>query len=432
MRFLADLCYLLAALVYLPVALYNAIVVGKNRHGWKERFGFIPSFPPASTRIWIHAVSLGEINATPRLVQAITRRWPDCDVVVSSSTDTGFARAVHHYGRARVIRAPLDFSFIMGRVLRRIRPSLIVLVEQELWFNQIRMARARGIPVAVVNGRMTQRSAGRYALLGPIARSIFSRLSWVGAQDEAIAGRFRTLGTPETAVSVVPSLKWDTAPVDDAIEGDGKLRSAMGIDPNTPLWVCGSTGPGEEAMILQAYADWPTGSTRPQLVLVPRKPERFNEVAALIERHGFTCIRRTNHADGGQPPPSSNRPVYLGDTMGELRKFYVLADVVFVGRSLVPMGGSDPMEVAALGKPLIMGPHTSNFVMPVTALQRDNVMEIGNTADEVAQLVRKLLDDLGQARCAGERARQVVLNHQGGTDRTTDALIGLLQNRSGS
>ena len=194
MRWLADLVYVLTGLAYLPVALYQAAVLGKNRRGWRERFGSVPLRDPGKPRIWIHAVSLGEINATPRLVDALRKHLPDHDIVVSTTTDTGFARAVQLYGREHVFRFPLDFSLVIGRALRRIQPTLLVLVELEVWYNLTRMATARGVPIAVVNGRLTERSARRLLVLGPLGRQMFRSLAWVGAQDEAISDRFRRVG----------------------------------------------------------------------------------------------------------------------------------------------------------------------------------------------------------------------------------------------
>jgi len=387
MRWFANGLYFVAGLLYLPVAAYNALFLGKNRRGWRERFGFVRARRSGVPRVWIHAVSLGETNATTRIVAEIEKRLPDVDIVFSTTTDTGYARAAQLYGADRVFRFPLDFSPVISRVLRRIAPTMIVLVELELWYNLTTMAAARHIPIAVINGRLTARSARRFGFLGGGARRMFRAVTWVGAQDEAIAERFRKLGTPPDRVEVTSSLKWDSAQVTDHVEGSEAAASALGIDCSRPLWVCGSTGPGEEAMILNAYRRITERSHRvaqglpvdqpdtrdvvdAQLVVVPRKPERFDEVARLIEREGFRCTRRSVHGDDNPAQRVSAPTVFLGDTMGELRKFYALADVVFVGRSLVAMGGSDPMEVAALGKPMIVGPHMDNFADPTDVLAR--------------------------------------------------------------
>lgn len=479
MRWLADVVYLLAGLLYLPVAVYQALVLGKNRRGWGERLGFVRRFGShrletgateagaAVRRVWIHGVSLGEINATPRLVEALQQRDADLDIVVSTTTDTGYARAVQLYGVDRVFRFPLDFSPVVSRVLRRVNPSLILLVELEVWYNLVRMATRRGIPLAVVNGRLTERSARRLRRLGPISRSMFADLAWVGAQDATIASRFQELGVPADRVEVTSSLKWDTADVSGELNGVETLARAVGIDGSRPVWVCGSSGPGEEALLLDAYRrlleawedpappveevgrvrrpDMPhrTGGIvgsmtrptraripsfrRPILVIVPRKPERFDEVARLIEGAGFTCLRRSRQADGTATPALSDSSVILGDTMGELRKFYSLADVVFVGRSLVPMGGSDPMEVAALGKPIVVGPHTENFRLPIDVLGSAGALRVVQSADALPDVVGALLRDRAVAEELGRKARQTVIDNQGATERTVDAVVRLLQ-----
>ncbi|MCH9003383.1 MAG: 3-deoxy-D-manno-octulosonic acid transferase [Planctomycetes bacterium] len=441
MRWIVDFFYLLAGLAYLPIALYQMVIVGKNRRGWAERFGGVRSFDRDKPRIWLHAVSLGEVNCTPRLVSQLKEERPDYEIVVSTTTDTGFARAVQLYGRENVFRFPLDFSVVVSRVLERINPQAIVLVELEVWYNLVRMATRRGVPVMVVNGRLTERSAKRFRYIRALCRPMFSDLKWVGAQDEAIAARFQNLGVDPQRVEVTSSLKWDTAIVADHIEGEDELAAAMDIDRKRPLWVCGSTGPGEEAIILDAYRELlrgtktisqgkqstsPGDDEAPLLTIVPRKPERFAEVARLIGRAGFVCVRRSERQDGHRNGSPKNPSVLLGDTMGELRKFYSLADVVLVGRSLVPMGGSDPIEVAALGKPIIVGPHTSNFRLPVEALAaRDAIRQLAD-GSELAAAVASLLADPGVRRELGARAREVVLSHQGATQRTIDGIIRVL------
>lgn len=438
MRWLADIIYLLVGLIYLPVAAYNALIVGKNRHGWSQRFGYVPQLDPDQQRIWIHAVSLGEINATPKLVQLLQDRLPETDIVFSTTTDTGYARAVELYGSEKVFRFPLDFSTVISRTLKRINPSMIVLVELELWYNLLCMSTRRSIPIMVINGRLTPRSAERFKLLGPIARSMFQNLSWVGAQDQSIASRFIDSGVPAECVDVTSSLKWDTAEVTDHVEGADALAQALALENKKSIWVCGSTGPDEEALLLTAYhrlLDMKRDDP-PTLVIVPRKPERFDEVTRIIESAGFICKRRSEHPDHPTQPENNNtastqassKPiVILGDTMGELRKFYSLADVVFVGRTLVPMGGSDPIEAAALGKPVIVGLYTDNFQMPVKALQQAKAIHIVESELQLASAVRDFLKDSSNAKDIGSRARQVVIENQGATQQTVEKIIQSLE-----
>jgi len=432
MRWIADFAYLLTGLFFFPVLAYQAIMQRKNRRGWRERFGFVRKFDPERPRIWIHGVSLGEIDATPKLAAAIRRRFPDHDLIFSTTTDTGFARAVELYGRPNVFRFPLDFSLVVSRVLRRVRPTMIVLVELEVWFNLTRLASARGVPVAVVNGRLTERSARRLRRLGPIGRSMFRCLSWVGAQDEAIAARFASLGVDPSRIAVTSSLKWDSALLDEAATSDKSMALATGIDGRRPVWVCGSTGPGEERIILDAYRRLevsipasrdgsPPESPRPYLVLVPRKPERFDEVAALIQEMGYRCLRRRDCLNR-ESPPETDSAVLLVDTTGELRSFYALADVVFVGRSLVPMGGSNLIEAAALKKPVLVGPHMENFRLPFATLRNADAIRVVENAPELAEAVQEFLSDRNVAAEMAGRAHRVVMENRGATERTVEGL----------
>ena len=427
MTWIVNIAYLLASVFYVPVLIYQMVVQKKNRRGWRQRFGHVQLPPTSKRRVWIHAVSLGEINCTPALVRELTAAG-HYEVVVSTTTDTGFVRGRKLYPPERVFRYPLDLSWTVGRALDRVRPALIVLVELEVWPNLVRLARRRGVPVAVINGRLTERSARRLARLGSVARSMFSQIAWAGVQDEAIARRFEWLGTPGDRIAITGSLKWDSAEVLDSVPGADVLARTMAIPTDRPLWVCGSTGPGEEALVLDAFeklrAD---GNTCVSLAVVPRKPERFDEVAALIRGRGYQCIRRSEHLEGspaGSPDPA--RTVFLGDTMGELRKFYTLARVVFVGRSLVPMGGSDPMEAAALARPIIVGPHTDNFQMPVDRFKAEDAIRVVHTAAELADAVAGVVNDDTRGDQLSRRARRVVLENQGATARTVRALVELL------
>lgn len=437
MTCLANALYLLAAIFYSPFLLYQMTVQNKNRRGWRERlFGprpgiTRPNITGGGQPIWIHGVSLGEINAARTLIAELESRQ-NRPIVISSTTDTGHARAVQLFGASRVFRFPLDFSWTIKRALRRIDPAMVVLVELEVWFNLTTLAAKRAIPVVVVNGRLTERSRRRLGWLGAPARRMFRALRWVGAQDQAIADRFESLGVPADRVNVTGSMKWDTADIRDTVDGADELAAAMGIDRDRPVWVCGSTGPGEEAMLLDAYRRLRNDCPGLQLALVPRKPERFDEVARLIERSGFVCRRRSACSDSNASQESARADsdnddmVILGDTMGELRKFYALADVVFVGRTLVPMGGSDPMEPAALGKCVIVGPHFDNFTAPIEALQSDDAICVVEDSGQLETAIKELLAESSTMDAIGDRARRVVISRRGATDATVRQLLIIL------
>jgi len=434
MRWFVDACYLLAAILLWPVVLYRSLRTGKYRRDWGQRVGGLPALPAGRPRVWIHAVSMGEVNSIRGMVAAWRARSPETDLVISSTTDTGIDRARSLFGELTVVRYPLDFSLFVSRGLDRIRPTMVVLVELEVWHQFVTLAAARGIPVAVVNGRITaDRSLRWFRLVRPLSERMFARLAWVGAQDEVYADRFRQVGVPPDRVSVTGSIKWDTARVADSIPGTRELARAMGLDPSRPTWVCGSTGPGEEKVVIQAFAKLLPQHPGLQLAIVPRKPERFEEAAATVRQAGFPCVRRSESPDGTERP-AGDQAVLIGDTMGELRKFYALADVVFVGRTLARMGGSDMMEVAALARPIVVGAHTQNFADTMQQLERADAvrrvqadLEDPGVVDALARAVGGLLDHPEAARRLADSGRQVVIQNRGATQRTLDSLMEIMQ-----
>lgn len=426
MRFLLDIAYLILAIAYIPILIFQRVFRGKVRTGWAERFGHIPARTGDKPCIWIHAVSLGEANAAVSLVAEFRRRLPDHDIVVSTTTDTGRAAAIKHFGEANVFRYPLDFSWVVRRALNRIRPRVIILMELEVWPNFIDIATARGIPVGIANGRVTaEKSMKRFRkpIISSLARRMFGQLAFVAAQDDTYAKRFIELGVRPERLRVVGNLKYDTALIADQVDGDTALGVAMGIDPARPLIVAGSTGPGEEEMLLDAFAEMLTTQADVQMAIIPRKPERFDEVAALIESRGFTCVRRSRCKDATTTLKPAERIVFLGDTMGELRKFYSLATIVFVGRTLVPLGGSDLMEVAGLGKPMCFGPHVENFADAASQLLGAQGAYRANDAVSLIPAFRGLLKDSAWREKMGGNAREVVRRNQGATARTVDFIM---------
>jgi 3-deoxy-D-manno-octulosonic-acid transferase len=430
MSVLLDIIYLLAAaIIGWPFLLYRRWTRGPSRVPFREYFGSVPSRSVASRCVWIHAVSLGEVNATRTIVEELRRRSPDTVVVLSSTTQTGLDRAKDLYPRLLVFRFPLDFSFAIRNLLNRIRPSAIVLMELEVWPNLLEVARRRNVPVFIANGRITeQRSVRRFKWPGVrfLARRMFGAVRWVGAQDATYAARFIDLGAPADRVQVVGSVKYDAAEIADEVAGQHELAAEMGIDRKRPLWVCGSTGPDEEALILDAYTKLLEHHPELQLAIIPRKPERFDEVAGLIVSRGYACLRRSSGAPQLPAGAVEPEPVFLGDTMGELRKFYGLAAVVFVGRTLVPLGGSDVMEVAGLAKPIIVGPHTENFTEAVNLLLAEGGCRTLLNADGLAPTVSDLLRHPERRGQMGAAARAAIIAQRGATARTVDRILDAL------
>jgi 3-deoxy-D-manno-octulosonic-acid transferase len=426
MTLLLDLLYGLLVCLGWPFLIHRRLKRGPGALAIRERLGGVPSRPVAAHCVWLHGVSLGEINATRTIVAELHRQSPQTVVVVSSTTQTGLARARGLYPEHTVFRFPLDFSPIIRRVLRRIRPSVIVLMELEAWPNLIEVASARGIPVIIANGRVTEaRSIRRFnwPIVRRLSRRMFGKIRWVGAQDATYARRFVQLGVPAERVEVTGSVKYDGADIADRIDGQEALAEEMGIEASRPLWVCGSTGPGEEALILDALEVIVRDMPELQLAIIPRKPERFDEVANLIVRRGYACVRRSGAARQVPANVTDPRPVFLGDTMGELRKFYGLATVAFVGRSLVPLGGSDVMEVAGLAKPVLVGPYTENFTEAVELLMLDGGCVRVHTRAELADAVGLLLKDEGRRERMGLAARQAIVSRRGATARIVARLL---------
>ena len=427
MRFVLDLLYLLAAVAYSPVVIYRVFRHNRYRTGWAERFGRITRRNPGRKCIWLHAVSVGEVNAAKTVIAELEKRFSDFEIVVSTTTDTGFARASSLLGENHhVFYFPFDFSWVMRRAFGNIRPAVCLLMELEVWPNFVATAHRASVPVVVVNGRISDKSFAGYKRIRLFAKTVFSRIAVILAQTEEYAQRFREIGAVAENVVVTGSLKYDTAQIVDNVAGSEALAEQLSIGGDR-LWVVGATGPGEEKMILDVYsllvkqerfADL-------RLVIVPRKPERFDEVARMIEDEGFEFLRYSSIKDT-DAGPAKKTPVILGDTMGDLRKFYSLATIILVGRSLVPMGGSDMMEAAALGKCTVFGPHAFNFRQTVDALLADDGAILVADERELLQTMQKCLAEPDYAQAIANRGREVIRKNQGATEKTLEQIEKLL------
>ena len=445
-----DIAYGLGLTVSAPFWLLKGTARRKVFRALRERMGRVPVRDRGHPAVMIHAVSLGEINATRGLAERLRVLRPDVQLIISTTTETGYARACEIYGEGSgfrvlgsgappiVIRYPLDFSPTVRRVLENLRPDAVVLMELELWPNFLRQCEKWGIEVVVVNGRMTEPSFRKYRLVRPVVRGMMRRLSAICVQDQVNADRFIKLGASPDRVENTGTMKFDTATVAERVPGDAELAAAVGLKPGVELiWVCGSTGPGEEEIILNEYKALLKRFAHLRLVLVPRHPERFDDVAGLIAKSGFPLVRRSLTKE--KPASDDYRagvlcPVVLGDTMGELRKFYSLADVVFVGRTLVDLGprqhGSDMIEPAALAKPVIVGPFTGNFADVMTKFRAvDAIMEV-HTGDQLHEAVAALLATPEQERAMGRAAQQVVEQGKGATELHVRVIVDKLAAQS--
>jgi len=428
-----DILYGMGATLSAPFWLLKGKARRKVFSAWQERMGQAEPRVGDAPLVLIHAVSLGEINATRKLVEELAIKRPDLHFVVTSTTETGFNRGLELYRnnpRVRVIRFPLDFSSGIRRLLDAVRPAMAVLMELEVWPNFMAQCQRRQIPVILLNGRVTESSYRNYRRASLFTKLMFSRLAAVCAQEKLYAQRFIEMGVPAERVKVTGTMKFDTAQVASDIDEADELAESLGLKAGEPLWVCGSTGPGEEQILLEIYASLLRKSPQLRLAIIPRKPERFDEVAEMICAGGFELVRRSDVRDG-KPGVVSRSAVILGDTMGELRKFYSLARVVFVGRTLVDLGkkqhGSDMIEPAALAKCVIVGPYTTNFAEVMNAFREgDGIREIADATD-LEQAVESLLASAVAARDMGARAQEVVRQQQGATHRHVEAVLAFLK-----
>ncbi len=382
----------------------------KTRRGWRHRLAIdVPEdqFQDDRPRVLLHAVSVGEVNALRTLVPMLLEH---ARVIVATTTDTGLERARALFAdRCLVVRYPLDFSTSVGRFLDAIKPDVVGLIELELWPNFLGVCKKREIPVCVINGRLSARSFRGYSRFRPFVSRMFGSLQIAGVQDESYAERFVSLGLPADRCVVTGSMKWDAVAMVDQVPGADELREQMGIDPDRPLIVAGSTGPGEEQLFHDAC---PPGV---QLLCAPRKPERFGEAAQALPG----CKRRTQQNVGVQ---GTDR--FLLDTIGELAVAYALADVVIVGRSFNHQFGSDPIEPIALGKPVVVGPAVADFAIIVQALTECGGL-IQSTTDNLKATLGKLCTDFEWASDVITKGRACICKHQGASQLHARLLLAL-------
>ena len=432
---LYDIAYSLGLGISAPFWFLRAKSRAKVLGALRTRLGDIAERAIGAPAIMIHAVSVGEINATKALIDQLRKEKPTLAFIVSTTTQTGYERGATLYGNSAdvtLIRYPLDFSHAINRVLTRSKPGLVVLMELELWPNFILQCEKRQIPLVLANGRITEPSYRSYHRFKRVTSSMFRRLAVVCAQDQTYAERFIDLGVPRDRVTVAGTMKFDTAVVAERVEGDDALARDVGLRRGDDLiWICGSTGPGEEQVVLDVYGELKKQFPTLRLAIIPRHPPRFDEVAEMIRHRGLPLVRRSAPETWNIV---SSDAVVLGDTMGELRKFYSLAGVVFVGRSLVDLGhrqhGSDMIEPAALAKPVIVGPYTTNFADAMLKFKTAEAMLEVTTADALLQALRSLLADEKERLALGTKAQRVVREQQGSTLRHAAIILNVLANSS--
>ncbi|HET6265811.1 MAG TPA: lipid IV(A) 3-deoxy-D-manno-octulosonic acid transferase [Usitatibacter sp.] len=412
--------YALLWLAATPFVVLRLLVRARSQRGYAEhigeRFGNYPPAPRAP-RIWIHAVSVGETRAAAPLVEALAKSHPGHRILVTHMTATGRATGVELFGD-RVERAwlPYDLGFAVRRFLAHYRPDLGIVLETEVWPRLLEECRAAGVPVVLANARMSERSARGYARFPAFTRWAFANLAGIAAQTQADAERLCALGAGE--VEVTGNVKFDLEPPGDAVQRGEELRRRLGS--SRAVWVAGSTREGEEALLLDALAAMPGESAL--LAIVPRHPQRFDEVAALARARGFEVARRSDAGDVG---PGVR--VFVGDSMGEMPVYYAASDVVVMGGSLLPYGSQNLIEPCALGKPVIVGPSTYNFEEAADgAIGAGAAIRVGDARAALA-LAAALGRDAARRERMGRNAREFVVAHRGAIER----LMAWLERKAG-
>jgi 3-deoxy-D-manno-octulosonic-acid transferase len=389
----------------------------RYRERWRERFGHIRPLPGDRPVIWVHAVSVGEVQASVPLVNRLLESFPEHQVLVTTTTPTGMESVQQRFGKEVAHRyLPYDIPAALRRFLRGARPAILIVMETELWPNLFRVCREQGVPVIVANARMSQRSAEGYRRFAVLTRSMLSDVAIVAAQSGADAERIISLGAPAERVLAVGNLKFDLRlPPSLAEQGESWRRK---LTSNRQIWIAASTHDGEERQVLDAYARMRAEGLNCLLILAPRHPERFSVVTELCRRQGFRVLRRTQ-----LPRAIADIDIVILDTLGELPMFYAAADVAFVGGSLVQTGGHNMLEPASLGLPVITGPHYYNFSEVAGLLLQGEAAWVVNDSAELAVRVAELLRDPNLRYNAGQRARRIVQENRGGVDR----VIGILE-----
>lgn len=434
MYFLYSLLLTVAAVVLSPKFLFDAITKGKYAAGFRQRLGFVPKLSANGRQIlWVHCVSVGETNAVRELISQIKSEHPDIRIVVSTTTRTGqqLARSLFAETAEAIIYFPFDWKNTVRRALRRISPSVILLTETELWFNFLREANKFGAKVSIVNGRLSERSNKRYSYLGRFMRRVLSYPDLALMQDKADASRLMSLGVHPGKVRVTGNLKFDQA----ADAGDSSLtdefRARFDITADAPLIVAASTHSPEEQHLLEAFKEvWKNSTGRlPRLMLVPRHPERFDEVEALIKASGFSYVRRSS-----SPAASDqNAEIILLDSVGELRSVYSLAEIVFVGGSLIKHGGQSIFEPAAVGASVICGPHMTNFSAAIEEFRSKDAIgqlpevSLSKIPQQLADSFTSILNDSNRRATLGANALSVMQQNRGAVQRTLEYLAPFLR-----
>jgi len=411
--------YLVTPLIVLRL-LTRGMRYGNYHRRWPERFGVFRA-PDLRGSLWVHAVSVGEVNAAEPLIKALRADYPNAPLVVTTVTPTGSARVHQLFGDSVFhVYLPYDLPFSVHRFLQQVRPRLALIVETEIWPNLYFGCRRRGIPLMIVNARLSERSLRGYAPLRALLRSALGCVRQIAAQSRTDAARYRLLGADPALITVSGNMKFDMPVPDGAVDKGAALREQWGR--LRPVWIAASTHEGEELSVLEAHLEVLRRFPDALLLIAPRHPERFRVVENSVHSLGFTLATRS-----ADEAPGGAHQVFVIDTMGELMPFYAAADLAFVGGSLVPIGGHNVLEPAALSRPVLVGPHTFNFEEITLTLIREGAAKRVSRGEQLGVDVLGLLRDTERREHMGRVARVVFDSERGAVRRVMTLIDRLLQ-----
>lgn len=425
MRWILNVAYLGLLFAWLPLLLFQRVVGKKKRSGWRAKLwgDVLPESDPqplGGRVAWFHAVSVGEVRVLERLVAAFSRRYPGWEIVISTTTSSGMGLAQKRFANHRCVYLPFDFSWAVSRAIEQLRPNLFVSAELEVWPNLIAELHRRSIPIAIVNGRLSENSFRGYRRLRFLLSRTFSRLSLVAVQTETYAERFRALGVATDQVVSTGSMKFDGLATDPLNRESQELRRKAGITASDRIWLVGSTQPEEDRLALEIFSRIQKHYPDLRLIICPRHPERFVAAADEIAKTGLAWQRRQS-LDATKP-----WRILLVDTIGELSAWWGTASLAYVGGSMGSRGGQNMIEPAAFGAAVSFGPNTENFRDVVDALLAREAAQVVADVDQMQSFVCRCLDDAAWRSEMGSRAQAWVVGQQGATESTLDAITRLL------
>jgi len=425
-----NLVYGLLMAIGSPWIIARIVVLGKNRTGWSEKlFGFVPRRSSETACIWIHAVSVGEINLLPKLVDSLKEQHPTLPVAISSTTETGWKLAQEKFPHEHVFFCPADFTWAIRNTLNRISPRMLVLTELEIWPNLIALAVARKIPVLLINGRISESSYRGYRRLRYLICPILKKVHHFCVQTNEYRTRFLELGVAAEKISVTGNIKFDNAvSVRENDPMDATVRQIASFAAKDFVFVAGSTLAMEDLMLLEIFAELKQQYSQLRLVLVPRHPGRVKRLENEIRRYGLSYALRSQLNLATVRPP--DQTLLVVDVIGELASWWQLANAGFVGGTMGTRGGQNMIEPAAAGVPIALGPDTANFKDAVRLLRDAEAARVVTDSSELRSFIRWTIDSYPDAAAMGSRARAAVQTQQGAREMTVAKILSLFNAQS--